>query len=125
MQMSNRGLSPATLALLLAVAVSSQPLLADPDPAGTAATDSADAAAEAASSVMDLPLDGTSLETFDQGVAMVRAEASAQQSGALESAFKMILFYDLSLAGSREKLSEKLNGMTPNEVILHAREMSR
>ena len=71
----------------------------------------------AGSDVMDQPLDGSSVELFEQGVEKVKAEATGEEYAKLSSALKYLLYYDLSVGHNKEKLYKKLDGKTPDEVI--------
>jgi hypothetical protein len=68
-------------------------------------------------SIMDTPLDGTSVKAFETGMEAVRSNASVGDYNRLEGALEYLLVFDLSANRSREKLYANLNGKTPAEII--------
>jgi hypothetical protein len=100
------------------------------EPASTASANPADAkiptprlvsntevAPEGGSPVMNAPLDGSSVEAFEKGLAVVNEQATAFEAQQLNSALKYLQMYDLSLRGDKAKLYAKVSGKTPNQVI--------
>jgi hypothetical protein len=76
--------------------------------------------AAAAAEIMNKPMDGSSPEAFKQGLNEVKAVATPQDYKRLESALNSMLFYDLSVAGDKARLYEKLDGLSPNEIMVKA-----
>jgi hypothetical protein len=70
-----------------------------------------------AASVMDTPLDGSSLETFTAGLKRLDEEASETDYRRVMSSLDFLLFYDIGARRDRAKLYSRLNGKTPNEII--------
>lgn len=115
---------PAGLTVLLAAcaAPSSSPA---PAPEPEAATQSAPVVAEfdpvRAEEVMGRPLDGSSPESFEAGLADLRAAVRPEAYERLQSALNWLLFYDINSQGDRATLYRNLDGMTPREIILKGR----
>lgn len=70
-----------------------------------------------ASTVMSQALDGSSQETFEQGMAQVKADATEDEYAQLKSAVAHLLYYDLSVKQDKARLYQKLDGKTPAEII--------
>jgi len=66
---------------------------------------------------LDIVLDGSSLETFDNSLAKIRETSSASEYKTLENSINYLLFYDLAAQRNREKLASRLDGMTGAEVM--------
>jgi len=66
---------------------------------------------------MDIPLDGSSLEAFDNSLARVKAHTSPDNYTTLVNAIDYLLVYDLAAKRDRATLVSRLDGLTPNEVI--------
>ena len=66
---------------------------------------------------LDIVMDGSSLEAFEESMEQVRATGTAIEYRALEGAIEYLLIYDLSARRNMEKLVERLNGRTGNEII--------
>jgi len=66
---------------------------------------------------MDIPLDGGSLEAFDNSLARVKAHTSPENYTSLVNAIDYLLVYDLGARRDRATLVSRLDGLTPNEVI--------
>jgi hypothetical protein len=77
---------------------------------------------DADATVMDRPLDGSSKDAFEKGLATVRSSAPAGQSQRLDSALKYLLTYDFSLQNDKARLYAKLDGKSPNEIIAQSRQ---
>jgi len=67
--------------------------------------------------IMDQPLDGTSIETFTAGLEKVDEEASEQEYRSLMSALSYLLFYDIGAEMNKAKLYSRLDGKTPNQIL--------
>jgi len=68
-------------------------------------------------SIMDKPVNFSTPEDVDKSIEAVRLEAGDKAARDLNNALKYILAYDLSLRRDKEKMYQKLNGRTPNEII--------
>jgi len=77
----------------------------------------AEAADEAEVSLMDTPLDGSSVEAFEAGVAAIETEVSASEFTELQSSLESMLFYNMSFRGKKEAMYKALDGKSPNEII--------
>ena len=74
-------------------------------------------ALEEKSSVMDQPLDGTSIESFTAGLEKVDEEATEQEYRDLMSSLDFLLFYDIGARRDKAKLYSRLNGKSPAEIL--------
>ena len=68
-------------------------------------------------SVMDVPLDGTSIESFTRGLENVDENATEKEYRTLMSALDFLLFYDLGAKRDKAKLYARLNGKSPNDIL--------
>ena len=68
-------------------------------------------------SIMDQPVDFSTPENVEKSLQKIREEEGDGAYKNLENAMKYILFYDLSVSGNKEKLHEKLDDQTPNQII--------
>jgi hypothetical protein len=66
---------------------------------------------------MEIPLDGTSVETFDASLAMVKRHTEEANYITLQKAITYLLVYDLGAKRSREILASRLDGLNGYEVI--------
>jgi hypothetical protein len=66
---------------------------------------------------MEIPLDGGSLEAFENSLARVKAHTSPENYTTLVNAIDYLMVYDLTAKRDRAKLASNLDGLTPNEVI--------
>jgi hypothetical protein len=66
---------------------------------------------------LEIPLDGTSLQAFDQSLIRVKAYSEPEQYQSLLKAIDYLMVYDLSAHGDRAKLAANLNGLTGYEVL--------
>ena len=102
---------PAVTAAEPAAASTPEPVAAVAEPTATAE----------GSAIMAQPLDGSSVEAFEQGMQKVREEATPEEAMRLDSAIQYLMVYDLAAKRDKAKLYARLNGKTPNEVIGQAR----
>ena len=72
-------------------------------------------------SVMDLPVNFSTHEDVEKSLQLVKEQAGERGSLALKNAMGYILYYDLGLGGDKEKMYKKLDGKTPNEIIVMMR----
>ena len=68
-------------------------------------------------SVMDEPLDGSSIETFTAGLKKLDEEASEKEYRNVMSALDFLLFYDIGAKRDKARLYSRLNGTSPNQII--------
>ena len=66
---------------------------------------------------MDMPLDGSSLEAFEQSLERVKAHTSESSYTTLKNAIDYLLVYDLAAQRDKAKLAANLNGLTGNQVV--------
>ena len=95
-------------------AVESTAEMAEPATAETAGSDPVEAEKV---SIMDIPLDGSSVKAFKASMAAVENDASLGDYNHLKSAVEYLLVFDLSANRDQEKLYANLDGKTPTEVI--------
>jgi len=74
-------------------------------------------AADAGMSIMDKPVNFSTPEDVEKSIEAVRQQAGEAQARDLKNALGYILAYDLSIGRNKEKMYQKLNGRTPNEII--------
>lgn len=106
-------MAAAMAAALAPVAVAAQ------DPVADAETPEAETKVveEAGSPGMSIPLDGDTIETFEESLELIRAETTAAEFTTLQNALDYLLVYDLGARRNRELLYQRLDGKTPNEVL--------
>lgn len=73
-----------------------------------------------AEQVMNRPLDGSSVDAFEAGLAQVRAAVSLADYRRLQIALQWLEFYDIPSRGEAGRLYRSLDGMTPREIISRA-----
>jgi hypothetical protein len=73
--------------------------------------------AAAAEAAMNRPLDGSSVEAFEEGLRQVASAVRPEDYNKVQAAISWMMFYDLSAAGDKAKLYASLDGATPWEVI--------
>ena len=66
---------------------------------------------------MQIPVDGTSLETFEASLAEIKNQATAEEYQTLENAIQYLMVYDLSIKRDKAKLAATLNGQTGEEIV--------
>ena len=103
-------MNPFSRSLVLALLVSCSVALADPG-------SEPEAAVEQAVSVMDVPLDGSSVESFTAGLTRVDEEATEDEYRKLMSALDFMLFYDVGARRNKARLYARLDGKTPNDIL--------
>ncbi len=67
--------------------------------------------------VMDEPLDGSSIESFTAGLEKLDKEASEKEYRNVMSALDFLLFYDIGAKRDRATLYSRLNGKSPNQIL--------
>lgn len=70
-----------------------------------------------AESILDRPLDGSSVESFQAGLDRVEQEASEEEYRQLMSSISFLLFYDLGAKRDKATLYSRLNGKSPQQII--------
>jgi predicted small secreted protein len=114
--------SIVALVLALAAVVCAPAVLgagSDGDPAGSAIENAV--TEQAPVSVMDLPMDGTSVEAFDASLERVKSGTSEGEYRQLKMALEWLLLYDIGARGDREALYRRLDGKSPNEIMATAK----
>lgn len=66
---------------------------------------------------MQIPVDGTSLESFEASLADIKTKAKEDEYTSLEGAIKYLMVYDLSAQRNKTKLAANLNGLTGEEIV--------
>jgi len=101
----------ATLFLLAA-----GPVWADQESAGE--SDSAPAVEDVAEATgLDIALDGSSLASFEKGLAEIKETCTSNEYLALEKSIQYLMFYDVAAKRDKEKLAKRLDGMTGRQII--------
>ncbi len=100
---------------------------ADTEATAAAATTAAEATDAASSQAkgevadldpgMQIPVDGSSLEAFNESLAKIKEQAQEPNYISLEEAIKYLLVYDLSAGRDRAKLAKNLDGLTGDQII--------
>ncbi len=107
--------------LLLALIVSGcnqEPQAPGPDRiAGKPKGDATSLEQAAIDEAMSEPMDGSSVEAFERNMEAIKKRIGPKNSQYLSTALNHMLFYDLSLAGSKAKLYASVDGMSPAEII--------
>ena len=67
--------------------------------------------------IMSKPVDFSSPENITNSMQAIQTEAGDEASARVDGAIDYMLVYDLSVGGNKQKLYEKLNGKTPNEIL--------
>jgi hypothetical protein len=101
----------ATLLLL-----ASSPVWAEQESAGESAD--APAVEEVAEATgLDIVLDGSSLESFEKGLAEIKGTCTSNEYLTLEKSIEFLMFYDVAAKRDKEKLARRLDGMTGRQII--------
>jgi nucleoid-associated protein YgaU len=87
--------------------------LAEAAPAEAA---SAEAPAQARAG-MHVPVDGSSLEAFENSLEQIKDQVTAAEYTTLTNAIDYLLVYDLTAKRDRTKLAANLNGLTAEQII--------
>ncbi|MDZ4728835.1 MAG: hypothetical protein SH820_02710 [Xanthomonadales bacterium] len=78
---------------------------------------SAEDTAEVLDPAMQIPLDGSSLEAFNESLATIKAQAEEINFTSLEGAIQYLLVYDLGAGRDMAKLAKNLDGLTGDQII--------
>lgn len=66
---------------------------------------------------MQIPVDGSSLDAFNDSLAKIKEQATEANYITLEEAIKYLLVYDLGAGRDRAKLAKNLDGLTGEQII--------
>ena len=66
---------------------------------------------------MQIPVDGTSLEAFDQSLADIKAKTTKPEYTTLTNAIDYLMVYYIDAKRDRAKLAAYLNGKTGEEIV--------
>ncbi len=66
---------------------------------------------------MQIPVDGTSLEAFDQSLATIKTKTTKDEFTTLTNAIDYLMVYYIEAKRDRAKLAAYLNGKTGEEVV--------
>ena len=72
-------------------------------------------------SLLDQPVDFSTPENVEKTLQNIREQEGEKAYKNLKSAMQYVMFYDLSVGQSEEKLYKKLNGQTPNQIVAKMR----
>jgi hypothetical protein len=103
-----------TILALIAIFVllcACEPMAAQ-ESSATAETEQAD--------VMDQPLDGSSIESFEAGLQRIREVKGEPDYQRVQAAIGWLMVYDLAARRNKETLYKRLDGLTPKQVIERA-----
>lgn len=73
------------------------------------------------SPIMNEPLHNNEPGSFEAGLAKVRESATKLEVAQLDNALSVLLLYDIAARGKKDKLYERLDGKTPQEIIAMAK----
>lgn len=74
-------------------------------------------AVEAEPSGLDIPMDGSSLEAWNQSMEKVKEVGGPKEYGQLQDAFDYLLMFDIGAKNDPATLASRLNGLTGNEIL--------
>jgi hypothetical protein len=66
---------------------------------------------------MRVPVDGSSLESFEQSLESIKSKAEAAEYKTLTGAIDYLLIYDIGARHDRAKLAQRLDGLTGEEIV--------
>jgi|GEM_PF-1459539 len=67
--------------------------------------------------IMSKPVDFSSPQSVASSIQAIQKDAGDEASSRVESVINYMLVYDLSVGRNKQKLYDKLNGKTPNEIL--------
>jgi predicted lipid-binding transport protein (Tim44 family) len=73
-------------------------------------------AAQQMSEGMRIPVDGSSLEAFENSLETIKGKVTETEYTTLTNAIDYLLVYDLAAKRNREKLAANLDGLTGEEI---------
>ena len=66
---------------------------------------------------MRIPVDGSSIEAFDNSLQTIKAKTSESEYKTLNGALSYLMIYDLSAKRDRAKLAKNLDGLTGEQIV--------
>jgi len=69
---------------------------------------------------MRVPVDGSSLESFEKSLESIKSSAEAAEYKTLTNAIDYLLIYDIGARRDRAKLAQRLDGLTGEEIVNRA-----
>lgn len=109
---------PMVLGSVLLFLLATPSSWAEPETGAEAETKAeTDAEAEAEATGLDIVLDGSSLEAFNEGLDEIKETSTEREYEKLEKSINYLLFYDLVAKQDKARLAERLDGMTGRQVI--------
>ncbi len=66
---------------------------------------------------MQIPVDGSSVEAFDNSLQIIKAKTTASEYSTLKGALSYLMIYDLSAKRNRAKLAKNLDGLTGEQIV--------
>ncbi len=66
---------------------------------------------------MQIPVDGSSLDAFNESLETIKEQAQEVNYTSLEGAIQYLLVYDLSAGRDKAKLAKNLDGLTGDQII--------
>jgi malonyl CoA-acyl carrier protein transacylase len=66
---------------------------------------------------MHIPVDGSSLEAFENSLEQIKEQVTAAEYTTLNNAIDYLLVYDLAAKRDRTKLAANLDGLTAEQII--------
>ncbi len=66
---------------------------------------------------LDIVMDGSSLEAFEQSMEQVRETGTAVEYKSITGAIDYLLIYDIGAKRNMKTLASRLNGLTGNEIV--------
>lgn len=87
------------------------------DAAPVDASSPSEAAAKQFSEGMQIPVDGSSEEAFDESLEAIGKQATKAEFTTLNNAIDYLLVYDLSAKRNRAKLAANLDGLTGEQIL--------
>ena len=109
------------LALFLLSACAEDSKDADASAENVAVAEQAGTTGNKGGSVMDQPVDFSTPENFEKSMQKVREQEGDNAHNELKNALQYIKLYDLSVGNNTKRMHKKLDGKTPNEIILNMR----
>ena len=81
------------------------------------AATASDAEAATAATGLNIIMDGSSLEAYEQSLEKVRETGTEAEYQSLKSAFEYLLVFDLGAGGDPKVLVSRLDGQTGEEIL--------
>ena len=90
-------------------------LVSEGDETEAAIADAQDSQAEPTG--LNIPMDGTSLEAWNQSMEKVKEVGGQREYNRLQDAFDYLLMFDIGAKNNPATLASRLNGLTGNEIL--------